>query len=60
MNSEQKIKYEALCFQIQEKQQELENFRTDIFTFNPEIGKVIDELLELEKQKKELEDSKND
>ena len=47
MNSEQKIKYEALCFQIQEKQQELENFRTDIFTFNPEIGKVIDELLEL-------------
>lgn len=60
MTSEQKERYNQLCFQIEEKQNELENLRTDIFIFNPEIGELISELISLEREKKALEDLKND
>lgn len=48
--------YLNLCFELDKKKTELENLRTDIFLFNPNIQKLVNEITELEKKKKELED----
>ncbi len=54
-----KEKYTNICFSIDEKIKELENFRADIFTLQPQVSKIIEELTELEKEKKELEEKIN-
>ena len=47
--------YKTICFALSEKEKEIETFRADIFTFNPEIGKVLEEWTILKKRKEELE-----
>ena len=51
-----KERYDQVCFALDKKRTELENIRTDLFILNPDIAKLIDEILELEKEKKALED----
>lgn len=55
-----KERYDQVCFTLDKKRTELENIRTDLFILNPDITKLIDEILELEKEKESLEDKIND
>lgn len=47
---------EQTCFCLAQKRDELEKIKVNIFTLNPEIPKLIEEIGELESKKKNLEE----
>ena len=60
MDTKMEERYSQVCFSLQEKQIELEKIKTDIFTLNPEIQKLVEEIKFLTKEKKELEEQINE
>lgn len=51
-----KEEYNKICFSIQQKELELENYRTDIFTLNPIIQALTEEISQLYKEKFSLKE----
>lgn len=50
-------KLETLIFELNKKEEELDNIRTDTFVFNPKIKKLV---IEIEKLKNEIEQIKSE
>lgn len=53
---DKKLRYESLCFSIQEKENELSTLFLTTFILNPKIGQLTAEIRELNKEKNELEE----
>ena len=51
-----KDKYNKVCFSIQTKEKELEKYRADIFTLNPVIQDLVEEISQLYKEKMSLKE----
>lgn len=51
---------EQLKFDLKKKEKELYDYRADIFVYNPKIGEVVNEIFELKKKIKRIEDNENE
>lgn len=51
---------EQLKFDLKKKEKELYDYRADIFVYNPKIGEVVNEIFELKKKIKRIEDNGNE
>lgn len=54
-----KERYSQVCFQLTEKQKELESIKLDLFVLNPHIKDLVEEIKLLTEEKTELEDKLN-
>ena len=54
-----KERYSQVCFQLTEKQKELESIKLDLFVLNPNIKDLVEEIRVLTEEKTELEDKLN-
>lgn len=54
-----KERYSQVCFQLTEKQKELESIKLDLFVLNPHIKDLVEEIRVLIEEKTELEDKLN-
>lgn len=54
-----KERYSQVCFELTEKQKELESIKLDLFVLNPHIKDLVEEIRELTVEKNELEDKMN-
>lgn len=50
-----KEKYEKVCFSLNEKKNQLERLREDLFVLNPEIPELIEDIFILTEEKNKLE-----
>lgn len=54
-----KERYSQVCFELTEKQKELESIKLDLFVLNPRIKDLVEEIKVLTEEKTELEDKLN-
>ena len=55
-----KERYSQVCFELKQKQAELESIKLDLFVLNPHIKDLVVEIGKLTVEKNELEDRIND
>lgn len=55
-----KERYSQVCFELKQKQAELESIKLDLFVLNPHIKDLVAEIGRLTIEKDELEDKIND
>lgn len=55
-----KERYSQVCFELKQKQAELESIKLDLFVLNPHIKDLVVEIGRLTVEKDELEDKIND
>lgn len=55
-----KERYSQVCFELKQKQAELESIKLDLFVLNPHIKDLVVEIEKLTVEKNELEDKIND
>lgn len=55
-----KERYSQVCFELKQKQAELESIKLDLFVLNPYIKDLVVEIEKLTVEKNELEDKIND
>ncbi len=55
-----KERYSQVCFELKQKQAELESIKLDLFVLNPHIKDLVVEIEKLTVEKNELEDRIND
>ena len=60
MEDELRKQYAQVCFSLNLKEQELEGIKTDLFTLNPHIKELVEEIAQLTEEKTKLEDQLND
>lgn len=49
-------RYAQVCFSLEEKNKELEAIKLDLFTLNPHIKELVEEISKLTEEKKSLEE----
>ena len=54
-----KERYSQVCFELKQKQAELESIKLDLFVLNPHIKDLVAEIGRLTIEKDELEDKMN-